>query len=201
MIDKYNAFTCKNRDFNRVLGQWRWKAGKKSHLKLGHMTNVLIVCMGNICRSPMAQFVLEKQAAQAQLPATVRIDSAGTQASGSGERPDPRAVAALLRRGYEMGRHRARRVVAQDFDKFDLILAMDADNLKALQKICPEQHLPKLKLFLSFGRRDLTVAEVAAEVADVPDPYYGNVAGFERVLDLCESGTRALIQHWKQQQN
>ena len=158
------------------------------------MTNVLIVCMGNICRSPMAQYVLEKQVAQAQLSASIRIDSAGTHAGGAGERPDPRAAAALLRRGYEMGRHRARRVAAQDFDKFDLILAMDADNLKALQKACPAQHLPKLRLFLSFTQNDLT----DNQIADVPDPYYGNIAGFERVLDLCESGTRALIQYWTQ---
>lgn len=144
----------------------------------------------------MAQYVLEKQVAQANLPENIRIDSAGTHANGAGERPDPRAVAALLRRGYEMGRHRARRVAPQDFDKFDLILAMDADNLKALQKACPAQHLPKLRLFLSFIQNVPT----ANPFADVPDPYYGNVAGFERVLDLCESGTRGLIQYWTRQQ-
>ncbi len=92
------------------------KERSTSQLESAAMTKVLIVCMGNICRSPMARAVVEKLLGQAQLVKAVRVDSAGTHASAAGERPDPRAVAALLRRGYDIGRQRSRRVVDQDFE-------------------------------------------------------------------------------------
>ena len=163
------------------------------------MTNVLIVCMGNICRSPMARAVLEKLLLQARLEKAVRVDSAGTHASAAGERPDPRAVAALLRRGYDIGRQRSRRVVVQDFEQFDVILAMDADNLGTLQKMCPPQHLGKIQLLLQYAVQttasDIGDTPHAALVTEVPDPYYGNPQGFERVLDLCEVGVKGLVNH------
>ena len=154
------------------------------------MTKILMVCMGNICRSPMARAVAERAVAQTgreRLSMTGRLtfDSAGTHAHHIGERIDPRAAAALLARGYPPVKGRSRRIDDADFEKFDLILAMDRSNLASLQNICPAQHVSKLGLLLDFadGMRG----------ADVPDPYYGNAQGFERVLDLCELGASGLI--------
>lgn len=175
------------------------KKSSTSQLESAAMTNVLIVCMGNICRSPMARAVLEKLLIQAQLAKAVRVDSAGTHASAAGERPDPRAVAALLRRGYEIGRQRSRRVVDQDFEQFDVILAMDAQNIDALQKICPPQYLGKVQLFLQYVDQvtpsDTGGTRLAVRVTEVPDPYYGNAQGFDNVLDLCEVGAKGLVNH------
>jgi protein-tyrosine phosphatase len=154
------------------------------------MTKILMVCMGNICRSPMARAAAERAAVQAsreRLNMTGRLtfDSAGTHAHHIGERIDPRAAAALLARGYPPVKGRSRRIEDADFETFDLILAMDRGNMASLQSVCPAAHLGKLRLLLDFadGRRG----------EDVPDPYYGNAQGFERVLDLCELGASGLI--------
>ena len=152
------------------------------------MTKLLIVCMGNICRSPMAQTIVQKLAADARLSQPLEIDSAGTHARNLGERPDPRAAAALSRRGYQVGHGRSRRIAPQDFQHFDLILAMDTDNLNELKRLCPPEHVDKLRLFLAFAD--------GLEDSEVPDPYYSNSQGFERVLDLCEAGARGLIRHY-----
>ncbi len=146
-----------------------------------------MVCMGNICRSPMAQAIAEKLVADARLSSQWRFDSAGTHASRVGERPDPRAAATLLRHGYAAGHIRSRKIIPQDFQSFDLILAMDASNLADLHRLCPPEHLHKLHLFLDFAP--------ALNEAEVPDPYWGSAAGFERVFDLCEAGARGLITH------
>ncbi|OGB09770.1 MAG: hypothetical protein A3E79_14860 [Burkholderiales bacterium RIFCSPHIGHO2_12_FULL_61_11] len=149
------------------------------------MTKILMVCMGNLCRSPMARAVARQLAQQAGRSQEFEFDSAGTLALHTGERADPRAIATLLSRNYEPGNTSVRRVNDQDFENFDLILAMDQTNLAALQRLCPPQHLAKLHLLLKFAP--------SAGVDEVPDPYYGNLAGFERVLDLCEAGARGLI--------
>jgi protein-tyrosine phosphatase len=156
------------------------------------MTTVLMVCMGNICRSPMAQLVtqqLAKEAAAAKgsgVLGALEFSSAGTHAHHAGEKPDPRALAVLAKRGYATGNIRSRRIAESDFQRYDLILAMDRVNLAALKKICPPAHVTKLRLFLDF-------APDAGVDAEIPDPYYGNAAGFERVLELCEVGARGLI--------
>ncbi|MHB1198089.1 MAG: low molecular weight protein-tyrosine-phosphatase [Polaromonas sp.] len=152
------------------------------------MTKILLVCLGNICRSPMAQAVAKQVARDAGHSKEFEFDSAGTLAQHIGVQADPRAIAVLLSRDYEPGNTRARRVNDQDFERFDLILAMDQANLAALQRLCPPQHLGKLHLLLEFAP--------SAGVDEVPDPYYGNLAGFERVLDLCEAGARGLIKHY-----
>jgi protein-tyrosine phosphatase len=144
--------------------------------------------MGNICRSPMAELVTQKMLMDAGLASQFHIESAGTHASHLGERPDPRAEAALLRRGYRLGRARSRKVRAKDFESFDLILAMDSNNLSDLRRIGPPEHLSKIRLFLDFGDDKSN--------SDVPDPYYGNTEGFERVLDLCEAGARGLVKYY-----
>ena len=114
------------------------------------------------------------------------IDSAGTVGSHSGEDCDPRARAALSRRRHDAPRHRARRIAAKDFVRQDLILAMDRQNLAALRDLCPDEHAHKLQLFLDFAP--------GFEGQDMPDPYYGDAAGFDRVLDLCEAGARGLVE-------
>ena len=147
-----------------------------------------MVCMGNICRSPMAMVVAN---ALAGVPTsrqdTLRLffESAGTHAHHVGERTDARAAAALKRRGYVAAKHRSRRVGAADFERFDLILAMDNTNLAELQRLCPTHNAHKLRRFLDFS---LQLSE-----REIPDPYYGSAAGFERVLDLCEIGANDLI--------
>ena len=141
--------------------------------------------MGNICRSPMAAAALHALAAQRRLT-HLQIDSAGTYGGHRGEKPDPRARAVGQARGYEqIQRERARQVVADDFERFDLILAMDRDNLMNLQHQCPPEHQHKLHLFLDFAG-----VEAGGEV---PDPYYGNAAGFERVMRLCEAGAQGVL--------
>lgn len=141
--------------------------------------------MGNICRSPMASAALHALAAQRGLP-HLQIDSAGTCGGHQGEKPDPRARAVAQARGYEqIERERARRVLASDFERFDLVLAMDRDNLMHLQHACPPEHRHKLHLFLEFAG--------VADASEVPDPYYGNAAGFERVMQLCEAGAQGVL--------
>lgn len=150
------------------------------------MTRLLVVCLGNICRSPTASAVLQGEAQRRGLSHAVQVDSAGTYGGHKGEKADPRAVQVALSAGYEQIRQeRARRVQVQDFEQFDLILAMDRDNLMNLQLVCPPEHGHKLHLFLDYAG-----VEAGGEV---PDPYYGNRAGFERVLGLCEAGARGVL--------
>ena len=137
-----------------------------------------MVCMGNICRSPIAKIVTAELANAAGLAKQITFDSAGTHAQHRGERPDTRAKTVLEKRGYVVDKKRSRRVVNKDFQEFDLVLAMDRSNLAELQKLCPPDQAHKLRLFLD--------PQAGIEIDEVPDPYYGNLAGFERVLDLCE---------------
>lgn len=149
------------------------------------MTKLLLVCMGNICRSPMAQVVTLHMAEQAGLGRSIQVDSAGTHASDRKEPPDPRVKTVLSGRGYAIGKRRSHQVIERDFSRYDLILAMDQVNLNELRRLCPADHMHKLRLFLEFAQ--------GVDVCDVPDPYYGNVEAFERVLDLREAGARGLI--------
>lgn len=150
------------------------------------MFKLLVVCMGNICRSPLASAVLQSAVQQRGLQDHVAVDSAGTHGGHQGELPDRRARELAAQRGYPaIQTDRARRVTDDDFAHFDLILAMDRDNLQRLQERCPPEHADKLHLFLAYaGLGD----------AEVPDPYYGPPAGFEVVLDLCERGAEGLLQ-------
>lgn len=145
--------------------------------------SVLFVCMGNICRSPTAEGVFRERAAVAGLE--LLIDSAGTHGYHAGEAPDRRSQKHALRRGYDLSRQRARQVKADDFKRFDLILAMDQHNLAVLKDKCPPEQQHKLKLLLSYGQLD--------PQGEVPDPYYGGDAGFERVLDLIEDAADGLV--------
>jgi len=143
-------------------------------------TRILFVCLGNICRSPTAQGVFERLAEEAAL--NVAADSAGTGGWHVGDAPDPRAVHAAAGRGYDLSALRARQAGPEDFEEFDLILAMDRANLAALERIRPAGNDTPLRLFLDYagGARD-----------EVPDPYYDG--GFDLVLDLIEAASRGLI--------
>ena len=147
--------------------------------------SVLVVCTGNICRSPTADGVLRRLVREAGLERLVDVDSAGTHDYHIGEAPDERAQRHARRRGYELGGLRARRVETEDFGRFDLILAMDRGHLALLERAVPPEHRHKLRLFMEF-------ADGWSEI-DVPDPYYGGDAGFERVLDMIEAGARGVL--------
>jgi protein-tyrosine phosphatase len=178
---------------------------------------ILMVCMGNICRSPTAEGVLRAKLAQAGLSKRVLVDSAGTHNYHPGNPPDERSQAHALRRGYNLSALRARQVCAEDYDHFDLILAMDWDNLALLQEDCPPEHMVKLMLLMEFAVPVQAAADsslvstklAGAEPADgtaptlgpgsygavVPDPYHGGAAGFEQVLDLVEVACSGLVRH------
>ena len=141
---------------------------------------VLLVCMGNICRSPTAEAVLRAKATQAALG--VQFDSAGTENYHVGAPPDRRSIEHARRRGYELGQLRARQICTADFTTFDLILAADELNLHELRRRCPAELHTRLRLFLD-------------DIA-LPDPYYGESDGFEKVLDLVEKQAVLLMTRW-----
>ena len=151
--------------------------------------HILFVCMGNICRSPTAEGVFRAKVAQAGWSDGIKIDSAGTHNYHPGSPPDERSQAHALARGIDLSGQRARQVVEADYEKFDLILAMDWDNLALLQDDCPPAQAHKLKLFMNYAAPELAFGQV------VPDPYHGGEAGFERVLDLAEAASAGLLAH------
>ncbi len=147
--------------------------------------SVLLVCMGNICRSPMAEGWLTHRLSARTRGPKVYVDSAGTHGYHAGSAPDPRAQAATARRGFHIGHLQARQVVVEDFRRFDLLLAMDSDNFEFLARLAPDDGGQKLRRLLDFAP--------AAGLTDVPDPYYGGDTGFERVLDLVEAAVEGLL--------
>ena len=139
---------------------------------------VLMVCLGNICRSPTAEAVLRQRLQAGGVHERIEVDSAGTGAWHTGAPPDSRSQRHAALRGYDLAGQRARRVVDADFLRFDLILAMDEDNLVDLERLMPEGATAELRLFAAV---------------EVPDPYHGAPQGFEHVLDLIEQGSDALV--------
>jgi len=147
-------------------------------------TRILFVCMGNICRSPMVETVARVELARAGIAADNA--SAATENYHVGEGADPRAIEMAQSHGYPLAQHRARQVRAADFDEFDLVLAMDRVNLRALQRHRPRADAREAALFLPHVGFD--------GVDEVPDPYYGSRGDFERVLDLARRGSALLIE-------
>ena len=151
---------------------------------------VLMVCMGNICRSPTAHGVLEKMVADAGLQQRIAVDSAGTHSYHVGDPPDARSQQHALRRGYDLSRQRARQLTAQDFDDFDLVLVMDSHNESAARRLASPAQRQRLQRLTDHCQR--------FDDTDVPDPYYGGDQGFEQVLDLvedaCEHLLRSIVQ-------
>ncbi len=148
------------------------------------LVRVLLVCLGNICRSPTAEAAVREAAAAAGVE--VEVDSAGMGDWNLGRPPDPRMVAAARVAGLEL-QGRARQVTEEDFDRYDLILAMDRANLRGLQALAPsEAARRKVRLFRSFEAG-------APEGAEIPDPYHGGRRGFETVVELARAGARGLV--------
>lgn len=149
------------------------------------MIKVLFVCMGNICRSPTAEGVFRHFLRQRRLADRVEVDSAGTHGYHIGEAPDPRTQRAAAARGYDLSQLRARKVAPQDLEYFDMVLAMDRNNLDVLRRLCTPQNEPKLGLFMNYARN--------YDDEEVPDPYYGLGHGFDLVLDMVEDASNGLI--------
>jgi len=147
-------------------------------------SSILFVCMGNICRSPTAEAVFRHKMQAKGL--TLKIDSAGTLGAHAKEKPDHRAQKAGVARGYSFDGIKARKVTVQDFNDFDLILAMDHDNVEALRQIAPPAMQYKIQLMLDFAK--------GHEEEQVPDPYYGGARGFDYVLDLVEAASDGLLE-------
>jgi protein-tyrosine phosphatase len=151
---------------------------------------IVFVCLGNICRSPTAEGVMRRIVAEEGLEDQIAIDSAGTGGWHVGAAPDARATKAAARRGTELS-GAARRFDPDDFERFDLILAMDAENRRDLLALAPAgDPAARAKVRLL---REFDPASNGAPDLDVPDPYYGGGNGFERVLDLVEAAVRGLV--------
>ena len=150
---------------------------------------VLLVCMGNICRSPTAEGVLRCFIKNNNLGDKVEVDSAGTHGYHVGEAPDSRTHRAAAVRGYNLSQLRARKVARQDLDYFDLILAMDKSNLDNLRRLATPEQQERIKLFMDYAR--------SFDDDEVPDPYYGLGHGFDLVLDMVEDASLGLIEEIK----
>lgn len=151
------------------------------------MIRVCFVCLGNICRSPSAEGVMRHLVRAAGLEGAIEVDSAGTAGYHTGEPPDPRACAAGKRCGIEIGGV-ARQFQRRDFDEFDYVLAMDASNLEHLRRIAPKESVHKVALLRSFDA-------ASPPGAPVPDPYYGDDAGFDEVIAFCRAACAGLLEH------
>jgi protein-tyrosine phosphatase len=146
---------------------------------------ILFVCMGNICRSPSAEGVFRQVLLTDAPDLQIEIDSAGTHDYHIGAPPDRRSIEAARRRGIDLSSLRARMVASEDFDRYDLILAMDEDNLRELRRRAPENRHERIRLMMEFAPQ--------APSRFVPDPYYGGAQGFEDVLDLLEEAAQGLL--------
>ena len=148
--------------------------------------NVVFVCMGNICRSPTAEGVFRHAVKAKNLQDVIKIDSAGTHAYHIGESPDSRSQATAKLRGVDISAQRARKVEANDFERFDYVIAMDRSNYESLKVLATPEQQKRLHLFMSFTS--------AWENTEVPDPYYGAGDGFTTVFDMVQSASEGLLE-------
>ena len=146
---------------------------------------VLALCLGNICRSPIAEGLLRDHVERAGL--NIRVDSAGTSAFHQGEAPDPRSVEVMRQHTLDISAQRSRPLTAADFERFDLILAMDKSNLRNARALAPTQEAQgKVQLLLEQSQ-------------EVPDPYYGGEGGFERVYHMVNQAVARWVAQWERQ--
>jgi len=151
---------------------------------------VLFICMGNICRSPTAHGVFQALVEKEGMSDIIEVDSAGTHAYHEGEPPDSRAQETARRRGFDLSTQRARRAIREDFHVYDYIVAMDQDNFHHLYRLSPEGMEEKIQLLMDYAPSFRT--------REVPDPYYGGTAGFERVFDMVEAAAEGLLNEIRQ---
>jgi protein-tyrosine phosphatase len=155
------------------------------------MIRVLMVCTGNICRSPIAEGLFRAMVVEQGLERWVEVDSAGTTDYHTGEPPDRRAQSTARQRGIELKALRARRVEAEDLDRFDYLIAMDDGHVAHLQRLCHrDEHATKIHRMLDFAPQ--------LPGREVPDPYFGGQRNFELVLDLLETSARGLLMHLRE---
>jgi len=147
--------------------------------------SVLMVCTANYCRSPMAEGMLRRELLERGLSQHIRVDSAGTHVSRKGQRPDIRAQQAVIPAGVDIARLRSRSIQRADFAEFDYVLVMDEGNFESVTKLCPEEYRQKLAMIMAFAPQ--------AGVIEVPDPYYSNKAGFQRVYTFLQQAVEGLV--------
>lgn len=150
------------------------------------IVSVVFVCMGNICRSPTAEGVFRHVVKARNLQDVIKIDSAGTHAYHIGESPDSRSQATAKSRGVDLSAQRARKVEADDFERFDYVIAMDCSNYENLKDLATVEQQERLYLFMDFTS--------AWDNAEVPDPYYGGGDGFKNVFDMVQSASEGLLE-------
>ena len=149
------------------------------------MFRVLFVCTGNICRSPTAEGIFQMLVDNGGLSDQIETDSAGLGSWHSGAAPDPRSMETALRRGIDISAQQARTVRPNDFEQFNLVLAMNLSNFSALKDLCPNPLAARIRMFMDFAP--------GAAKHDVPDPYHGADDGFERVFDMIETGAKGWL--------
>lgn len=152
--------------------------------------NVLFVCLGNICRSPAAQGILEKMVFDAGLEQQIKVDSCGTAAFNVGKNPDPRSVAASAEAGYDISQQIARQIDDDDFTNNDIIIAMDRPNLTNIQAWAPKDFKGEINLFMHYAKHN--------GHTQIPDPYYADTNQFNAVINTLEKASQALLDYIKQ---
>ncbi|MFT5577131.1 MAG: protein-tyrosine phosphatase [Bermanella sp.] len=146
---------------------------------------VLFVCLGNICRSPAAQGILEKRILDAGLQDTIEVDSCGTAAFNVGKAPDARSQVASLRAGYDISTQIARQICDEDYEQFDYIIAMDRINLTSVEAWAPKDYAGELQLFMNYCKNGGN--------AQIPDPYYEDANAFDGVIASLEKAANGLL--------
>ncbi len=152
--------------------------------------HIVFVCLGNICRSPSAQGILEKLVRDANLDGQITVDSCGTAAFNVGKSPDPRAIAACEKKGYDIASQIARQITPEDYDKADYVITMDNINMMNVKAWAPDDYAGELSLFMRYGG--------ASTHAQVPDPYYDDADKFDSTVKVLERAAQGLLQHIKE---